>query len=118
MELLLEVIIYLLVVLGLITVCFTFFNKFSFLNSMISNEVIEEIDEVQARSTYCREKKENAKVTVNVRYKNISSEELDKIKECIEIGNYNNISDIADEINYIESIPKKSKTKNKYNTKY
>lgn len=113
MELLLEVIIYLLVVLGLITVCFTFFNKFNFLGPIVSNDVVEENEELQEKNTYYREKKENQKVTINIRYKNISEEELAKIKENIEVGNYVNINDIADEINYIDSKQKKSKAKNK-----
>ena len=107
MELLLEVVIYLLVVLGLITVCFTVFNKLNFLGPVVSNEVIEEEQEIQVENTYCREKKENEKVTMNIRYKNISIEELDKIKESIEVGNYNNINDIVDEINYFETTQKK-----------
>lgn len=108
MELILEVIIYLLVVLGLITVCFTFFNKFSFLGPMISNEKVEEVVD---KITYCREKKEAEKITMNVRYKNISLDELEKIKESIEFGQYSNIMDIVDEINFIDTKQKKSKIK-------
>jgi len=111
MELLLEVIIYLLVVLGLITVCFTFFNKFNFLSPIVSNEVIEEEENVQEENTYYREKNENEKITMNIRYKNISEEELSRIKESIEAGNYVNINDIVDEINYIDTKQKKNKAR-------
>ena len=107
MELLLEVIIYLLVVLGLITVCFTLFNKFSFLGQVTTDEKIEEIENVKEPVTYYREKQTGEKITMNIRYKNISVEELEKIKESIEIGNYRNITDIVDEVNYIETKSKK-----------
>ncbi len=110
MELLLEVIIYLLVVLGLITVCFTFFNKFKLLDLIVSNEIVQS-EEKTGKHKYFRVKNQNAKVIMNVRYKNITVEELEKIKESIEIANYTNILDIVDEINYIESAQKKVKKK-------
>ena len=110
MELLLEVIIYLLVVLGLITVCFTFFNKFKMLDLIVSNDVSES-KQKSSRNTYYRIKNENEKVVMNIRYKNIEKDELDKIKESIETANYTNILDIVDEINYIESVPKKARKK-------
>lgn len=108
MELVLEVVIYLLVVLGLITVCFTFFNKFNFLGPIITNEVAQEITNVN-EVTYKREKKDNEKITMNIRYKNISEEELSKVKESIEKGLYNNIIDLVDEVNYFEKSVKKKK---------
>lgn len=111
MELVLEVIIYLLVVLGLITVCFTFFSKFNFLGPVVANEIIEDEKEIQKDNTYCRVKNNNQKITMNIRYKNISVEELNRIKESIEVGNYANIADIVDEINYIESVQNKGKAK-------
>lgn len=104
MEMIIEIIIYLLVVLGLITVCFTFFNKFNLIDTVVERVVIDDIEET---SRYIREKKENEKIIMNIRYKNISLEELSKIKESIEAGNYNNITDIVDEINYIDSKEKK-----------
>ena len=112
MQLILEIIIYLLVVLGLITVCYTFFNKSSLIDSVILNRSEVATEEVETY-TYVREKKEGEKLVVNVRYKNISVEELDKIKETIQNGAYNNIMDIADEVNYIEAIQKKPKPKKK-----
>lgn len=110
MELLLEVMIYLLVVLGLITVCFTFFNKFKLLDLMVSNDISGN-EQKSSRNTYSRVKNENEKIIMNIRYRNISNEELNKIKESIETANYINILDIVDEMNYIESAPKKAKKK-------
>lgn len=106
MEIILEIIIYLLVVLGLITVCFTFFNKFTLIDNVVEKEIVNVPKEIV---TYYREKTEDKKVVMNIRYKNISTEELERIKESIEVGNYNNISDIVDEINYIDSKQKNKK---------
>jgi len=106
MEILLEIIIYLLVVLGLITVCFTFFNKFNIVDNLVERDVK---DEKIKTVTYSRNKIADAKVVINVRYKNIPKEELDKIKETIENAGYNKITDIADEVNYIDSSKKNKK---------
>lgn len=106
MELILEIIIYLLVVLGLITVCFTFFNKFNLIDTTIERDTK---DNILKEITYLRNKTEDTKLVINIRYKNISVDELEKIKSAIEIGNYNNIFDIADEINYIDSSKKVKK---------
>ena len=103
MELLLEIVIYLLVVLGLITVCFTFFNKFSAIDSIVERDVKQEgIKEI----TYSRNKENNSKLVINIRYKNIPKDELIKIKEAVQIGGYSNITDIADEVNYIDTSKK------------
>ena len=107
MEIILEIIIYLLVVLGLITVCFTFFNKFNLVDNIIERDVKEEKIEAV---TYSRNKTEDTKIVINVRYKNIPKEEIEKIKEIIEKGEYVKITDLADEVNYIDST-KKSKKK-------
>jgi len=107
MELILEIIIYLLVVLGLITVCFTFFNKFNIVDNIVERDLKEEKTE---KLTYSRNKTDDSKLVINIRYKNISEGELIKIKETIKNGQYNNITDIADEVNYIDS-SKKSKKK-------
>lgn len=107
MELILEIIIYLLVVLGLITVCFTFFNKFNLIDTTIERDTK---DNTLKEVTYSRNKTEDSKIVINIRYKNISVDEIEKIKSAIEIGNYDSITDIADEINYIDS-SKKSKKK-------
>lgn len=107
MEILLEIVIYLLVVLGLITVCFTFFSKFSILDNIVEKDVKgENIEKI----TYARNKREDSRLIVNIRYKNIEKEELEKIKETIEKGEYNNIIDLADEVNYIDA-NKKNKRK-------
>lgn len=106
MEIILEIIIYLLVVLGLITVCFTFFNKFNVVDNIVERDVKEEM---VRKNTYSRNKTGNSKVVINIRYRNISEEELGKLKESIEIGAYNNINDIADEVNYIDSSKKAKK---------
>jgi len=106
MEIILEIIIYLLVVLGLITVCFTFFNKFNVVDNILERDVKEE--KIKA-VTYSRNKTDGSKVVINVRYKNIQKEELDKIKETIENAGYNKITDIADEVNYIDSSKKNKK---------
>jgi len=106
MEIILEIIIYLLVVLGLITVCFTFFNKFTLIDNIIEKEVVDEPKKI---ITYYREKTDNSRLVMNIRHKNISAEELEKIKESIECGNYNNITDIVDEVNYIDSKQKNKK---------
>lgn len=106
MEILLEIIIYLLVVLGLITVCFTFFNRFNVIDNIIERDVKEKVIQ---NDTYSRNKTEDSKLVINIRYKNISKEELEKIKEIIQNGEYNNIIDIADEVNYIDSSKKNKK---------
>lgn len=106
MELLLEVVIYLLVVLGLITVCFTFFNKFSAIDSIVERDVKD--DKIKT-VTYSRNKENNSKLVINIRYKNMEEYELEKIKEAIQIGGYSNINDIADQVNYIDSSKKTNK---------
>lgn len=106
MEILLEIIIYLLVVLGLITVCFTFFNKFSVIDNIIDRDVKEENIKTD---TYSRNKTEDTKLIINIRYKSIPKEELEKIKEIIKNGEYSNIIDIADEVNYIDTNKKNKK---------
>lgn len=103
MEIILEIIIYLLVVLGLITVCFTFFNKFNVIDNIVETDVKEE---PKKTVTYSRNKTDDSKLVINIRYKNISDDELSKIKETIELGEYKNIIDIADEVNYIDSSKK------------
>ena len=108
MELLFEVIIYLLIVLGLITVCFTLFSKFNWLEPIVYNG---EIEEVQANDTYYRKREEGQKVTINLRYKKIQKEDLNMIKECIEKGEYTNIYDFVDEVNYIDVSNKNNKKK-------
>lgn len=100
MEIVLEIIVYLLVVLGLITVCFTFFNKFNLIDTTVERDTKEDKIEIV---TYSRNKTEDSKLVMNIRYKNISVDELEKIKQTIETANYNNIFDIADEVNYIDS---------------
>ena len=106
MEIILEITIYLLVVLGLITVCFTFFNKFNIVDNLVERDVK---DEITKTITYSRNKTDDTKVVINIRYKNIEKEELEKIKEVIGNGEYNNIFDIADEVNYIDSSKKNKK---------
>lgn len=101
MELILEIIIYLLVVLGLITVCFTFFNKFTLIDTMLERDIKEE--SINTVATYYRERTEGSRLVINIRHKNISLEELEKVKQAIEFGNYNNINDIADKVNYLDS---------------
>ena len=71
MEILLEIIIYLLVVLGLITVCFTFFNRFNVIDNIIERDVKEKVIQ---NDTYSRNKTEDSKLVINIRYKNISKE--------------------------------------------
>ena len=112
MELILEIIIYLLVVLGLITVCYTFFNKSKFIDQMVLNRE-DILENEENRYTYVRNKKEGERLVVNVRYKNIEEEELEKIKDAIQNGTYIDIMDIADEIKYIDSSQNSSKKKNK-----
>lgn len=106
MEILLEIIIYLLVVLGLITVCFTFFNKFNVVDNILERDVKEENTE---KVTYLRNKTDDSRLVINIRYKNIQEGELEKIKGAIENGEYNNIIDIADEVHYIDSNKKVKK---------
>ncbi len=109
MELLLEIVIYLLVVLGLITVCFTIFNKFNWIDAITYRDTV--INE--ENTYYIRDKKEGEKLVINIKYKNISLEELEKIKESISTGNYDSISDIADEINYLDMNKKNKNSKKK-----
>lgn len=106
MEIILEIIIYLLVVLGLITVCFTFFNKFNIVDNTVERDLKEDKYE---KLTYSRNKTAESRLVINIRYKNISESELIKIKETIKNGQYNNITDIADEVNYIDSSKRNKK---------
>ena len=110
MELILEIIVYLLVVLGLITVCFTFFNRFNLIDPVLQDRTEVAIDG-EPNNEYIREKKEGQKLVLNVRYKSMEQEELDKVRESIKKGAYNDIMDIADEVNYIDASKKKNKTK-------
>lgn len=97
MELLLEVVMYLLVVLGIITVCCTFFSKVNLIDTLVTRDNIIE----NASNTYRRLKKENQKVIVTVKYKDIDKEEIENIKEAISKGKYENILDVADKVKYI-----------------
>lgn len=106
MEIILEIIIYLLVVLGLITVCFTFFSRFNVIDNIVEKDTREEESEI---ITYSRNKTQDSKLVLNIRYKNISNDELYKIKEVVGKGKYNDIFDIADEVNYIDSSKKSKK---------
>ena len=96
MELLLEVIMYLLVVLGIITVCCTFFGRINML------DVTNTKDNICQNKCYKRSKKDGEKITVIIKYKNISEEEIKKVQNAIKTGTYVEISDVVDKVKYIK----------------
>ena len=105
MELLLEVIMYLLVVLGIITVCCTFFSKVNILDTMAMND---KWNERGLKKEYARNKKEGEKVILVVKYKNICGDEMQDIKIALENGTYSSIFDVVDTVKYVD-LNKKSK---------
>lgn len=100
MELLLEVVMYLLVVLGIITVCCTFFSKINLVDTLTTRENVLE-------TAYRRVKRENEQVIIMVKYKNLDKEELEKVQNALENGKYTSILDIADKVKYIDISNKK-----------
>lgn len=106
MELLLEVIMYLLVVLGIITVCCTFFSRVNILDTITMNDKWKERG---LEKEYTRNKKQGEKVILVIKYKNICSEEIENIKEVLEAGTYSSIFDVVDVVKYVNLNKKNQK---------
>ncbi|MDD2628115.1 MAG: hypothetical protein PHR25_00295 [Clostridia bacterium] len=99
MEILIEILVYLLVVLGMITVCCSIFNKFSLIDPMLYSEEIT----YTKKENYLRNKGENQKVSMNLRVKGLDEKTKEEILYAIENGNYFNIYDVVDKIQMFDN---------------
>jgi len=80
MTVVVEVCIFLALVLGIIILTFTIFNK---------DDCI--------KSSYVREKQNGEKVLVEIKYIGLNDEDIQEISQIIATGEFDNIYDIADE---------------------
>ena len=80
MTLVVEVCIFLLIILGVILLTFSVFNK--------DNSV---------KSTYYRKKQNGETVLVEIKYIGVSDKEIQDISRIIATGRFENIYDLADE---------------------
>lgn len=80
MTLVIEVFIFLLIVLGIIVLTLTMFSK-----------------DCCIKEVYIREKKNNKKVLVEIKYIGLDDKEIQDISQIIVSGQFNNICDIADD---------------------
>lgn len=87
MEILIEVIIYFLLILGLITICVTIFEKIRFIDPVMLK--------CNCSNLYIRkEKKGNIDLTLSI--KGTSKKEKDKLINALSTGSYSDIYDVVD----------------------
>ncbi len=99
MEILIEILVYLLVVLGMITVCCSIFNKFSLIDPMLHTEETT----YTKKENYIRNKEENQKVVMNLRIKGLDNKTKEETLYAIENANYSNIYDVVDKIQVFDN---------------
>ena len=80
MTLIAEICIFLCIVLGIIVLTFSMFGDNRYL-----------------KSAYVRDKKDNEKILVEIKYIGLKDKDIQEISRVIAAGNFNNIYDIADE---------------------
>lgn len=89
MSLLIEVIIYFLLILGLITVCLTIFEKIKYIDPVMLK--------CNKTSFYSRNKR-NGKVELTINLSDLSEQDEKDILNAIETGNYIDIYNIVDTV--------------------